>query len=44
MERLFRAKRVIGRIENERFLIDFRAIQEKEIQELINVTKEIANV
>ncbi|WP_324172795.1 L-seryl-tRNA(Sec) selenium transferase [Sulfurimonas sp.] len=44
MEKLFRAKRIIGRIENDRFLIDFRAIQEKEIQELINATKEIASV
>lgn len=44
MEKLFRAKNIIGRIENDRFLLDFRTIRKSEIQEIINVVKEIANV
>ncbi len=44
MEKLFRERIIIGRIENERFLIDFRAIQEEEIQEIVDATREIANV
>lgn len=44
MEKLFRAKNIIGRIENDRFLLDFRAIQKSEIAQIINVVKEIANV
>lgn len=44
MEKLFRAKNIIGRIENDRFLLDFRAIRKSEIQEIVHVVKEIANV
>ena len=44
MEKLFRAKRVIGRIEDDKFLIDFRAINKKEITQIIQITKEIADV
>lgn len=44
MEKLFRAKNIIGRIENDRFLLDFRTIRKSEIQEIIHVVKEIANV
>lgn len=44
MEKLFRAKNIIGRIEDDRFLLDFRAIQKSEIQQIINAVKEIASV
>ena len=44
IEKLFRAKKVIGRIENEKFLLDFRTIQKSEIDELTQIIKEIANV
>ena len=44
MEKLFRAKNIIGRIENDRFLLDFRAIRKSEIKEIVHVVKEIANV
>jgi len=44
MEKLFRAKKIIGRIEDDKFLIDFRAINKNEIAQIIQVTKEIADV
>ena len=44
MEKLFREKKIIGRIEDDRFLLDFRAIQKSEIAQIVNVVKEIANV
>ena len=44
MEKLFRERKIIGRIENDRFLLDFRAIQKREIAQIINVVKEIADV
>ena len=44
IEKLFRAKKVIGRIENEKFLLDFRTIQKDEIDELAQIIKEITNV
>jgi len=44
MEKLFRAKKIIGRIEDDKFLLDFRAIQKSEIPLIINVVKEIADV
>lgn len=44
MEKLFREKNIIGRIEDDRFLLDFRAIQKSEIQQIINAVKEIASV
>jgi L-seryl-tRNA(Ser) seleniumtransferase len=44
MEKLFRERKIIGRIEDDRFLLDFRAIRKADIQEIIKVIKEIANV
>lgn len=41
IEKLFRAKNIIGRIENEKFLLDFRTIQDDEIELIENITKEI---
>lgn len=43
LEKLFRMKGIIGRIENEKFLLDFRSIQKEEIDLLVHVTKEIAD-
>jgi len=43
IEQLFRQKRVIGRIESEKFLIDFRSIREKELQILQRLIKEVIN-
>ena len=43
IEALFRAKNIIGRIENEAFLLDFRTIQEEEIQTIATTIKEIIN-
>lgn len=37
IEQLFRKNGVIGRIENDAFLLDFRTIQEKEIETLANI-------
>ncbi len=44
MEKLFRERKIIGRIEDDKFLLDFRAIQKSEIAQIINVVKEIADV
>lgn len=44
MERLFRDRKIIGRIEDDRFLLDFRAIQKSEIPLMIDAVKEIADV
>ncbi|WP_373036715.1 L-seryl-tRNA(Sec) selenium transferase [Sulfurimonas sp.] len=44
MERLFRERKIIGRIEDNRFLLDFRAIQKSEIPLIIDAVKEIADV
>ncbi len=43
IEKLFRAKNIIGRIENDKFLLDFRTIQEDEIKLIENIIKEIIN-
>jgi L-seryl-tRNA(Ser) seleniumtransferase len=43
IETLFRKKNVIGRIENEKFLIDFRSIKEKELPILQRIVKEVIN-
>ncbi len=40
-EERFREKLVIGRIENEKFLLDFRTIQEDEIEKLAAITNEL---
>ena len=44
MEKLFREKNVIGRIEDEQFLLDFRTISRDDIPQILKVAKEIANV
>lgn len=41
IEQLFRAHNIIGRIENEQFLLDFRSILEEELPVLENIIKEI---
>jgi L-seryl-tRNA(Ser) seleniumtransferase len=40
-ERKFREKLVIGRIENERFVLDMRTIQDDEIEKLANIINEL---
>ncbi|TQR30334.1 L-seryl-tRNA(Sec) selenium transferase [Campylobacter sp. MIT 99-7217] len=37
----FRAKNIIGRIENESFVLDFRSIQENELERLIKMIREL---
>jgi len=44
MEKLFREKNIIGRIEDEKFLLDFRAINKNEIEQIIKAAKEISDV
>lgn len=44
MERLFRANKIIGRIENEQFLLDFRTIQEDEVDTIAEVVKGLSHV
>ncbi|WP_294966028.1 L-seryl-tRNA(Sec) selenium transferase [Sulfurimonas sp.] len=44
MEKLFRERKIIGRIEDDKFLLDFRAIQKEDIKQIIKVIKEITNV
>ena len=41
IEKLFREKNIIGRIENEKFLIDFRSIRESELPLLKSTIKEV---
>ncbi|WP_072682368.1 L-seryl-tRNA(Sec) selenium transferase [Arcobacter sp. LA11] len=41
IEKLLRAKNIVGRIENEQFLLDFRTIQEDEIKLIENSIREI---
>ena len=41
IEKLFREKNIIGRIENDRFLIDFRSIKEKELPILKSIVREV---
>lgn len=41
MEQKFRAKKIIGRIENDIFLLDLRSVQEEELPLLINTIKEM---
>lgn len=43
IEKLLRNKNIIGRIENEKFLLDFRTIDINEIQLIKNAIKEIIN-
>ncbi|WP_415395993.1 L-seryl-tRNA(Sec) selenium transferase [Sulfurimonas sp. CS5] len=44
MEKLFRERKIIGRIEDDKFLLDFRAIRKSEIEQIISVIKEISDV
>lgn len=44
MEKLFRERKVIGRIEDDKFLLDFRTINKDEIPIIEKIVKEIANV
>jgi len=44
MEKLFREKNIIGRIEDERFLLDFRTIQISDIDFITQTVKKVANV
>ena len=43
IEKLLRAKNIIGRIEDEKFLLDFRTIQQNEIEQIENILREIIN-
>jgi L-seryl-tRNA(Ser) seleniumtransferase len=43
IEKLFRAKNIIGRIENEKFLLDFRTILDADIKTIERSIKEIIN-
>ena len=43
IEKLLRSKGVIGRMEKEQYLLDFRAIKENELETLISIIKEIIN-
>jgi L-seryl-tRNA(Ser) seleniumtransferase len=43
LEQLFRKNNIIGRIENDKFLIDFRSIRENELEILENTIKKIIN-
>lgn len=44
LQKLFRDRSIIGRIEDDEFLLDFRTIQKKQIQELVFAINEIADV
>jgi L-seryl-tRNA(Ser) seleniumtransferase len=43
IEQIFRKNNIIGRIENDKFLIDFRSIRENELEILENTIKKIIN-
>ena len=43
IEQLFRAKNIIGRIEEDKFLLDFRTIHENQLEEIEKCIKEIIN-
>ena len=40
-EKKFRKKLVIGRIENNKFILDMRTIQDDEIETLVNIINEL---
>ncbi|EHP28635.1 L-seryl-tRNA(Sec) selenium transferase [Sulfurimonas gotlandica GD1] len=44
MEKLFRQRDIIGRIEDDKFLLDFRTIQKDDIAQIIDAAKEISDV
>ncbi|MBE2984056.1 L-seryl-tRNA(Sec) selenium transferase [Campylobacter sp. RM9344] len=41
-EARFRAKRVIGRIENDKFILDLRSVLDKDVNRLIKIINEVA--
>ncbi|MFV0482410.1 MAG: L-seryl-tRNA(Sec) selenium transferase [Campylobacteraceae bacterium] len=41
LEKLFREHLIIGRIENDRFMLDFRSIDKDEDTKLLNITKQV---
>jgi len=41
LERHFRARRIIGRIENERFVLDMRTVVEREFDVIVEAAKEL---
>ena len=41
LESLFREKDIIGRIENDKFLLDFRSIRKDDLEKLITTIKEV---
>ncbi len=43
IEKLLRAKNIIGRIEDEKYLLDFRTIREEDLELIISTIKEIIN-
>ncbi len=43
LEKLFRKHNIIGRIENDKFLLDFRSIQESELELIEKTIKKIIN-
>ncbi|QKF81787.1 L-seryl-tRNA(Sec) selenium transferase [Halarcobacter ebronensis] len=43
IEQLFRENKIIGRIENDKFLLDFKTIQDDEIKIIVEKIKEIIN-
>jgi len=42
IEKLLRAKNLVGRIENEQYLLDFRSIHEKDIQKIASIINNVA--
>jgi L-seryl-tRNA(Ser) seleniumtransferase len=43
IEKLFRQNNLIARIENEKVLLDFRTIQENEIEQIVNIISRVFN-
>ena len=43
IEKLFRQNNLICRIENEKVLLDFRTIQENEIEQIANIIAKVFN-
>ena len=41
LEKLFRANNIIGRIEDDRFILDMRSLREKDFQQIIETVNEI---
>ena len=43
LEAAFRARRIIGRIENDRFVLDMRTVKEKDFAQIVEAAEEIRN-